>query len=70
VDVDVVGELEIELLQTQTTQKTVLRVEVGARALRNQMGGGGGVGVGESEFSGGLWGRSFVQVGGNDRKYE
>ena len=36
------GELELELIQTQMTQKPMLRVEVGARALRNQTGGGGG----------------------------
>ena len=35
-------ELELELIQTQMTQKPMLRVEVGARALRNQTGGGGG----------------------------
>ena len=34
-------ELELELIQTQMTQKPMLRVEVGARALRNQTGGGG-----------------------------
>ena len=34
-------ELELEQIQTQTTQKPVLRVEVGARALRNQTGRGG-----------------------------
>ena len=33
-------ELELELIQTQMTQKPMLRVEVGARALRNQTGGG------------------------------
>ena len=38
------GELELELIQTQMTQKPLLRVEVGARALRNQTGGGRGVG--------------------------
>ena len=37
-------ELELELIQTQMTQKPMLRVEVGARALRNQTGGGGGWG--------------------------
>ena len=37
----------------------MLRVEVGARALRNQTGGGGG--VGGSEFSG-LWERSLKCV--------
>ena len=31
-------ELELELIQTQMTQKPMLRVEVGARALRNQTG--------------------------------
>ena len=35
-----VVELELELIQTQMTQKPMLRVEVGARALRNQTGGG------------------------------
>ena len=35
-------ELELELIQTQMTQKPMLRVEVGARALRNQTGGGRG----------------------------
>ena len=50
------------------TQKPMLRVEVGARALRNQTGGGG------SEFSG-LWVRSLECVcralkTGNDRKKE
>ena len=35
------GELELELIQTQMTQKPMLRVEVGARALRNQTGRGG-----------------------------
>ena len=35
-------ELELELIQTQMTQKPMLQVEVGARALRNQTGGGGG----------------------------
>ena len=34
--------LELELIHTQMTQKPMLRVEVGARALRNQTGGGGG----------------------------
>ena len=53
------------------TQKPMMRVEVGARALRNQTGGGG---VGGSEFSG-LWGRSLKCVcralkTGNDRKKE
>ena len=62
-------ELELELIQTQMTQKPMLRVEVGARALRNQTGGGGG-----SEFSG-LWVRSLECVcralkTGNDRKKE
>ena len=38
------------------TQKPMLRVEVGARALRNQTGGGGG-----GEFSG-LWVRSLECV--------
>ena len=38
----------------------MLRVEVGARALRNQTGGGGGW---KSEFSG-LWVRSLVCVSG------
>jgi len=33
-------ELELELIQTQMTQKQVLRVDVGARALRNQWEGG------------------------------
>ena len=52
--------------------KPVLRVEVGARALRNQTGGGGE--GGESEFSG-LWVRSLECVcralkTGNDRKKE
>ena len=52
------------------TQKPMLRVEVGARALRNQTGGGGG----GSEFSG-LWVRSLECVcralkTGNDRKKE
>ena len=42
-------ELELELIQTQMTQKPMLRVEVGARALRNQTGGGRG---------GGVWARS------------
>ena len=65
-------ELELELIQTQMTQKPMLRVEVGARALRNQTGGGGG--VGGSEFSG-LWERSLKCVcralkTGNDRKKE
>ena len=64
-------ELELELIQTQMTQKPMLRVEVGARALRNQTGGGGG---GGSEFSG-LWVRSLECVcralkTGNDRKKE
>ena len=54
------------------TQKPMLRVEVGARALRNQTGGGGG--VGGSEFSG-LWERSLKCVcralkTGNDCKKE
>ena len=49
------------------TQKPMLRVEEGARALRNQTGGGGGV-----EFSG-LWERSLKFVcralkTGNNRK--
>ena len=56
------------------TQKPMLRVEVsqkvGARALRNETGGGGG----GSEFSG-LWVRSLECVcralkTGNDRKKE
>ena len=34
--------LELELIQTQMTQKPMLRVEVGARALRNPVGRGGG----------------------------
>ena len=33
--------LELELIQTQMTQKPMLRVEVGARALRNPVGRGG-----------------------------
>jgi hypothetical protein len=36
------GELELELIQAQMTQKPVLRVEVGARALRNPEGRGKG----------------------------
>jgi hypothetical protein len=36
---------ELELLQTHMTQKPVLRVEVGARALRNPVGRGGGCGT-------------------------
>ena len=65
-------EFELELIQTQMTQKPMLRVEVGARALRNQTGGGGG--VGGSEYSG-LWERSLKCVcralkTGNDRKKE
>jgi len=64
--------LDLELIQTQMTQKPMLRVEVRARALRNQTGGGGG--VGESEFSG-LWERSLKRVcralnTRNDRKKE
>ena len=35
------SELELELIQTQMTQKPMLRVEVGARALRNPVGRGG-----------------------------
>ena len=66
------AELELELIQTQMTQKPMLRVEVGARALRNQTGGGGG--GGGSEFSG-LWERSLRCVcralkTRNDRKKE
>ena len=34
-------ELELELIQTQMAQKPMLRVEVGARALRDPVGGGG-----------------------------
>jgi len=50
----------------------ILRLEMGARALCNQTGGGRG--VGESEFSG-LWERSLKCVcralkTGNDRKKE
>ena len=33
-------ELELELIQTHMTQKPMLRVEVGARALPISMGGG------------------------------
>jgi len=43
---------------TQMTQKPVLRVEEGARALRNQTGGGGG-----GELSG-LWERALICVSG------
>jgi len=46
--------LELELIQTQVIQTQVLRGEVGARALRNQTGGGG-------ELSG-LWERSFKRA--------
>ena len=38
------SELELKLIQFQMAQKPMLRVEVGARALRNQAGGEGGVG--------------------------
>ena len=34
-------ELELELIQAHMTQKPMLRVEVGARALRNPVGRGG-----------------------------
>ena len=61
-------ELELELIQTHMTQKPVLRVEEGARALRNQTKEGGG------EFSG-LWVRSLkfayrALKTGNDRQKE
>ena len=35
-------ELELELIRTQMAQKPMLRVEVGARAVRNPVGSGGG----------------------------
>ena len=35
------SELELELIKTHMTQRPMLRVEEGARALRNQTGGGG-----------------------------
>ena len=52
---------ELELIQTQMTQKPMLRVEVGARALRNQTGGGGGGGGASSAACG--CARSSVCVG-------
>ena len=52
------SELELELIQTQMTQKPMLRVEVGARALRNQTGGVRG----GSEFSD-LWVRKEFDYG-------
>ena len=36
--VKVLEELELELIRTQMAQKPMLRVEVGARALRNPVG--------------------------------
>ena len=60
-DTEATWELELELTQTQMTQKQMLRLEVRAHALRNQTVGGGG--WGPSEFSS-LWERPLSSVPG------